>query len=86
MARPLITELTADETIVLLDLLPEELRQTPYTRGGLIIELAILWYKTSPLVSSDTESHRKAEEYLKRLVREGSREDKDFLPSGFLSD
>lgn len=71
-----IADLTVKETICLLEQSPEQLQKTSYVRSGLIIHLAVLYYKTGPFLSSDTEGHKQAEDFLEFLSREGIEADK----------
>ena len=77
--RKSIDSLMAAEAIELLKKSSEELRQTPYTRGGLIMRLVILG--SGALTTSDSQTRTQAVEYLKFLLQHGSYEDRAFVGS-----
>jgi len=72
----IISDLTVGETIAELEKLPEELRQTPYTREGLIIHLAVQHLATDIFDNSKNEEHKLAEEFLEFLLQNGNEEDR----------
>jgi hypothetical protein len=74
MAKKCISLLTAEETINELEKPPEELRKTPYTRGGLCAHLAHLATKAN--MSGDYRTETKASGYLVHLKNHGSDMDK----------
>jgi hypothetical protein len=74
-----ISSLNVEETIKLLEKSSEELRQTPYTRFGLIMRLVIL--KSGVLTTSDKQTRTRAVEHLGFILLNGSYEDKAFVRS-----
>jgi hypothetical protein len=72
MVRKPINQLAVEETIEFLK--KSSLGETPYTRGGLIARLAVLYVKA--FAACDEATKIAAEDYLEFLLNKGSVEDK----------
>lgn len=79
-----ISELTVKETIALLERSSEQVAKMVYTRGGLIMHLAVLYHTTGAFVSSDTKGHELAKNFLEFLLCEGSAEDKRLVGAAYM--
>ncbi len=70
MKRKLITELTVEETIA--ELKKTSLNQTPYTRGGLVARLVVIYAKA--FTAGDVNTQQEAEDHLEFFLNHGSEE------------